>query len=393
MNASWLRTHKKIWIPLAALVVAVIALVLSFDAIVTWRTRKVLDSLEGYTATFKAVKLRPFKLTYAISQLKVIKASAGGAKEPFFYAEEVEVGLYWKELLHGHLVSRVDVERPKLTLISAKSKEDTQLSPEEPDLSEKLDALFPLKVDRVQVKRAEVAFIDKTEKDFPRLWLHGLDATVENLATRASLAKGEPTIVAASGTLQKSGQVSLYVTADPLAKALSFSGSFKIQGLEMKEFYELISSKSGLHINRGTLDLFAQFDARDGHISGGVKPVLKHPDVSQGKPGLGNKLKAVLADAALNLFSDRVEGRDAVATVIPLDGNLQNPKAQLWPTVLGVVRNAFVEGVSESFARVPPPAAKKEEGVLTQARRALSKDRGPPKAQPTEGQKAGEAPK
>jgi hypothetical protein len=273
-------------------------------------------------------------------------------------------------------------------LISAKTKEDTQLQPEEPELSEKLDALFPLKVDRIQVKRAEVVFTDKTEKDFPRLWLHGLDATLENLATRAALSKGEPTIIAASGTLQKTGQVSVYVTADPLAKGLTFAGSLRIEELEMKEFYELIASKSGLHLNRGTLDLFAQFDARDGHISGGVKPVLKNPDVSQGKPGLMNKLKAVLADAALDLFSDRVHGRDAVATVIPLDGKVRDPKAQLWPTVLGVLRNAFVEGVSASFDRVPPPAAKKEEGVLTQARRALTKDRGPPKAQPTEGQKA-----
>ncbi len=377
-----------VWIPFAVVAAAVITLVLCFDALVTWQTKKVLDNLEGYTATFEAVKLRPFHLTYSITHLKVIKESAGGAKEPFFYADDIEVGLYWKELLHGHLVSRLDINRPKLSLIAAKSKADTQLEPEEPNLSEKLEQLFPLKVDRVQLKRAEVSFVDKTEKEFPRIWLHDLDATLENLATRAALSKGEPTIVAASGTLQKTGQVSAYITADPLAKGLSFAGSFRIHGLEMKEFYALISAKSGLQVNRGTLDLFAQFDARDGHISGGVKPLLKNPDISQGKPGLMNKVKAVLADAALNLFSDRVDGRDAVATVIPLDGQVTNPKAQLWPTVFGVIRNAFVEGVSESFARLPPPTANKEEGILTQARRAVTKDRGPPKAQPTEGQKA-----
>jgi hypothetical protein len=383
------RTRKGLLIGLGVFAVAVLALVLCFDAIVTWQTRKGLDSIEGYKTTFSDVELRPLKLTYAIRDLKMMKETAGGAGEPFFYAEEIEGGVYWRELLDGHLVARVRVESPKVTLIAAKDKKEQQLEPEDPNLAEKLEEMVPLKVDRIEIKSAEVDFIDKTEPEFPEIWLHDADVTVENFATRASLSKGEPTIVAASGTLQKSGQVSLYVTADPLAKGLSFSGSFKLEGLDMREFGKLIRSKSGVVLKKGKLDLFAQFDARDGHISGGVKPLLKNPEVEQAEPGLVNKLKAVVADAGLKLFSDRVDNRDAVATVIPLDGQIKDPEVQLWPTVFGVIRNAFVEGVSESFSRLPPPTAEKDEGIVTQARRALSKDRGPPKAQPTEGAKAG----
>ena len=48
----------------------------------------------------------------------------------------------------------------------------------------------------------------------------------------------------------------------------------------------------------------------------------------------------------------------------------------------------FVRGLADSVAGLPPPQAKKKEGVLEQARRALSPGRGKqPRAQPQEGNK------
>ena len=82
------------------------------------------------------------------------------------------------------------------------------------------------------------------------------------------------------------------------------------------------------------------------------------------------------------LTADRVEGRNAVATTIPIKGKLTDPDIQLWPTVLGVIRNAFVQGLTSGFTNVPPATAEKKQGVLEQAKNALEKGQGPPKAQP-----------
>ena len=129
--------------------------------------------------------------------------------------------------------------------------------------------------------------------------------------------------------------------------------------------------------------MFAEFKAAAGEISGGVKPVLKNVKVAPTEDDFGNKLKAWVADEGLRLFSDRVPERNAVATVIPIKGRLDDPEVQLWPTVLGVVRNAFVEGISSGFTHLPPPTADKPQGKVEQVKDALKKDEGPPKAQPT----------
>ena len=117
-------------------------------------------------------------------------------------------------------------------------------------------------------------------------------------------------------------------------------------------------------------------------VSGGVKPVLKNVKVRPTEDDFGNKLKAWIADKGLRLFSDRVPDRNAVVTVIPIKGRLDDPDVQLWPSVLGVVRNAFVEGISSGFTHLPPPTADKPQGKFEQVKKALKKDEGPPEAQP-----------
>lgn len=373
---------KKFWAFVVAPLVFFLLLAVVLDPIVEWRTREAMKLVfPGYVVTFSDASLQPLKLNYRLTHLKVMKESAGGLKEPYIYIDEMEMGIYGKELLQFQLVATMELEKVRLNLIAAEAKSEEQLDTGIPDFSDRLTKALPLTVDRVEVRDLEVMFTDKTNADFPKVWLHAFDGTLENLATRAALARGTPTTIAMSGKIQKTGEVSIYLTADPLAKGLFFAGRAKLENVELNEFSKIMTSKSGLSVSEGTLDLFAEFDCRAGKLSGGIKPVLKNVKVVQGKPGLRNLIKAVLADTAVNIFSDRVGDRDAVATVIPISGDINKPDIQLWPAVAGVIRNAFVLGVSESFERLPPPKAERKEGVLDQVIDALDKS-AVPEAQP-----------
>ena len=122
--------------------------------------------------------------------------------------------------------------------------------------------------------------------------------------------------------------------------------------------------------------MFAEFKAAGGAITGGVKPVLKNVKVRPTEDDFGNKLKAWIADKGLRLFSDRVPDRNAVVTIIPIKGRLDDPDVQLWPTVLGVIRNAFVEGISSGFTHLPPPTADKPAGEVRAGQERAQEGRG-----------------
>ena len=68
--------------------------------------------------------------------------------------------------------------------------------------------------------------------------------------------------------------------------------------------------------------------------------------------------------------------------MIPIKGNITGPDVQLWPAIFGVMRNAFVEGLTSGYAHLPPATAPKKQGVVEQGVKALAGSQ-PPKAQPT----------
>jgi hypothetical protein len=381
------RRFRRVAVAAAALVLLVLAARLALDPLVTWRTRRVLGGLDGMRGTFSDVEVRLLDLSYAIRDLRIEKVSAGGSRLPFFEVARAQFGLHGRELLNGDVVADVELDAPKLNVVEVEgdAPDRGQEIEEAPEIGRRLGELAPFRISRAQIKDGEILFIDAREREKPRLWLHGIEATLENFASRPALARGEPTVLAARGTAQKTGRVSLFATADPLAKALTFAGQARLEGLKLVELGELLRTKAGIVPDAGVLDLSLRFQAVEGRLSGGLRPVLKGAGTRPSEPGLGAKLESALADAALDIFSDDVPGRDAVATTIPITGSVTDPKAQPIPTILGILRNAFVRGLVDSLTGLPPPKAKEREGVLEQARRAFSPRRGQPRAQPEGG--------
>jgi hypothetical protein len=379
----WLRPAL---IGLGVLVAVVVLVRVLLDPIATRVTRKGLDDLKGFRGDFERVHVTLFGPGYTITRLKLTEEPATAKKAPLFYAEKVHVGVAWRQLLHGRLVASARIVEPKISIVERGDKPKKDEPKRAPDLSRQLREVIPFELARLEVVRGELLYRDLTAPRHPELWVHRLELAAENLPTRAKLAGGRPPTLTASGAVAKSGELTMFVTADPFASPLEFGGRFELRGLRVAELHDFIAPKTALQAPKGTLDLFAEFQSKGGRIRGGVKPVLKNVEVRPAEPGFFAKVKAWFADTAVETASDRVPGRNAVAGVVPIEGRLTEPDIQLWPAVFGVVRNAFVEGLASGFSHLPPEKADEKQGVLTQAKEALEKDEGPPKAQPAEGE-------
>lgn len=377
------RALRVLVVVLGVLVLLVGGALASLGPLTRWETRRILAGLHGMRGSFDSVRVRLTDLSYEIRGLRIDKLDAQGRPQPFLRVAAARAGLYGKELLRGHVVASIDLTSPRLTLVESSRPSERRSPQEAGGLARRTERLFPLRIDRVQVKGGEVVWVETREPERPVLRLHALEATLENFATRASLARQEPTVLAATATLQQSGRVQVFATADPLAKTLTFAGQATVRGLELREVAPLVESKSDVKPTRGTIDVFARFEAKDGALTGGVRPVVRGADLKAGKSGLGPKLEELLGDAALHIFKD--EDTHAVATTIPIEGTVQGPQTQVVPTIMGVLRNAFVRGLQGGLSGLPPPRAKKPQGVVEQARRALSPGAGQPRAQPREG--------
>jgi len=135
-------------------------------------------------------------------------------------------------------------------------------------------------------------------------------------------------------------------------------------------------------LKEGSADIFAESDIRRNVISGGVKPVLKNIESASADNTLWHRLRAWVVDGALDFLSDDVPGRKAVTTVVPLKGKVDNVQAQLAPTLIGVVRNAFVVSLQSGFSHLPPREAGNKESIIKQVKDGLNEQKGQPEAQP-----------
>jgi hypothetical protein len=266
------------------------------------------------------------------------------------------------------VVSAIKLVQPKIRIFHAAPPPEEGATPQkknEPpaqpsevvDLNELLHKITPLDVDHIDILDGEVAFVDTSRQERPELWMHDLQLSVENLTNRVRLTEGRPVLLTASATLANSGAVSILITADPFEKGLTFSGRAAVVGLQTAELYRFIEPATKLQAPEGTIDIFVEFDCRNGQLTGGVKPVLKNVKIRPDDKGFFTRLKAWVTDLAIKLFSDRVPDRNAVATVIPINGTLTGPDVDLWPAIFGVMRNAFVEGLTSGYAHLPPQSS------------------------------------
>jgi hypothetical protein len=367
----------------AGIVVALVVIIrLVLDPIATHFTRKALREAEGIRGDFQSVHVTVFPPGYQIRRIKLVEHPGDDWKHPLFYAERVVATLDFSELLHARVAARARLDEPKI-VVSNRGKKEEKKSAGVPDVRDALERALPARVNRIEVRDGEILYRDLTAPREPQIWVHDLEVAVENIATREERAGGRPVTVSGSAKLGRSGDITLFVSANPFAKKLEFAGKCSVEGWKAAELFDLIEPKTDLQAPAGTISVFTEFKSAGGMITGGVKPVLKNVKIRPTEDDFGNKLKAWVADKGLRLFSDRVPDRNAVATIVPIKGRLDDPDIQLWPAVIGVIRNAFVEGISSGFTHLPPPTADKPEGKVEQLREGLKKDEGPPEAQPT----------
>lgn len=323
------------------LVLAVVVRVL-LDPIAAHFTRRGLSKSVAMSSDFQSVHVTLFPPSYDIRRLKIIESRGGDWHHPLFYAERAGVVLDWRRLLHGELIAHLRLDGPKI-IVTARPTPGS-------GITAALGRMISARVDRGEVREGEFLLRDAAAPHRPEIWLHHIELTAENLATRAKLERGHPATVSAHAILDHSGAVSFSASADPFAAKMEFTGDLAIRGWKVAELYELEESRAKLQTPKGTLDLFAEFRARRGAISGTVRSVLKNVEVLPTEEEFGSRLKAWVADKRLRLVSNRVPGGNAVETVVSIEGRLDGPDVHLWPTVLGVVRNALVEGISAGFA-------------------------------------------
>jgi hypothetical protein len=369
------------------LVLLIVGARLALTPIAARALRKQLNAQPHMHGDFDDLSLSVLRLGADIQGLDLHMNPPGGTPIQAT-VQAIETHLRWHDLLRLHIVAEAVADHIKATVVIQTPEEMKEMTRQIQHIASmrglgaELEAQPPFRADRVELRHFEILIADHTEKGVSResseIWVHDMEVTLENLADRADLLGGRPTALAVSGKVQRSGAATLFATVDPLADRLDVAAQLKLEHLDLRELYGFIAAKSGLQA-QGSIDAFVTMKVHDAQIEGGIKPIVENLHVSPAAANLGPEIEAWFANAGIGAASDRVRGRDALASVIPISGSVENPKVDLWPALVVLLHNAYQAGLPKDFSHEPPapPGTKPPAGKVGQVADALTKKQFP----------------
>ena len=137
------------------------------------------------------------------------------------------------------------------------------------------------------------------------------------------------------------------------SRPLKFDGEFSIRDWKLVELYDILKAKAEVQATQGTLDLHVRFKVRNNAVSGKVKPVLEDVKVESTSEDVGARMKAWVADKALQLSSEDGDDRESGAESRSMAAS--TPTKRSGRAVLEVLRNSFAEGIKAGLKDAVKP--------------------------------------
>jgi Domain of Unknown Function (DUF748) len=349
------RIRRVFLIGLAALCLVGVTLRLAANSLARRETRAWLNELHGIEGDFLDARLSFFPLVYRVSHLKLSQPERQ-TKEPLLYADELSLQLLWGPLFRGHLVARVEGLGVKVVLEQPRPGTPARL----PDVAGLIPV--PILLERLQAKKGEVLYLWVYQKGRPSMWFHNIEATLENIGSRPQLASAWMTL-AATGTVQRTGQMSVVVQAQPFAEPFTFRGEASLEGFDVSQMNALIDSQKGVKLSPGVFSLQMTFACKAGRLEGRVEPHLRDSEVVAQDSNLASAFTALFGRISMAI-SPPPDGTTPTGAILVRD-ELTEPNRQLLPSMEKVVENGFLLGLQESLRRVyaGPPSKDARPGV------------------------------
>lgn len=349
--ARHLARHNKILLAVAVIAVLLIGLRLALPTIVERYVNRQLQDLNGYTGHVGDIHIALWRGAYVIEDIVIQKKTAKN-NEPFLDADQLELAVQWRALLHGSVVGQAHFYRAQLNLVQSEDSSQRQLG-DDNNWNAALAKLFPFTFNEISGDNCVVRFRAPGIERKEALALHDIRFSLRNL-TNALPADDQAAFAnfdlngraLGQGVLQIDGKL------NPAATAPTFEVAAELKDVSLPALNPWLDTYAGVNAEAGMFSVYTEFAAAEGKFKGYVKPIAKEVKVVTPPEKRGNLFSRAwtgLVQLATTLFKNHPH--DQLATRVPFSGSIDKPDADVWITVINILRNAFISAFSNSLER------------------------------------------
>jgi len=333
----------------------------SLPTLVQRYVNRTLNSIPDYSGHIGDVDLHLWRGAYEIADVSLEKAT-GKVPVPLFSSPKVDLSVEWRQLFKGRLVGEIELQQPEINFVSAPT-EDAKQASVDATWVDRVKDLFPLKLNRVTVREGSVHYRDFHSSPKVDLNLKDVEGVATNLTNQPTPGLELPAGVHATARLPGDGPFRLDARLAPLSEEPTFSMDVSAENVPLTSLNDFLKAYANVDAEAGTFSAYAEFAAEKGGFNGYVKPLFKDIQVARSRKdeSLGRRIWEGLVQLAAKILENPEKER--VATRIPLSGRFDKPQPDLWATIGGLLRNAYIRALVpgiEGTVGLPAEGSKKD---------------------------------
>ncbi|MEM6263113.1 MAG: DUF748 domain-containing protein [Bacteroidota bacterium] len=342
-----MRKRKKAVIIIGVLVFALVGLRIYLPHWLTGYINTTLNEVEGYTGSISGVDISLIQGLYTIHDLR-IEQETGDSPVPFIAADHLDFSIEWRALLNGRVVGEIDAYNPNLNFVLEDGAEtENAQTGTEVDWTKPIKKLMPLTINRFGINDGKVSYRDFKSNPPIDIYIHQLQAEATNLSNVTNAQNPLPSELSAQGVSVGGGALAIKGRLNVLQQIPDMDYELTFEEADLSAFNDLARAYAFVDVERGNLSIYNELAVQNGEIQGYVKPVITDlkmiklsEDIQQPVQMLWEGVAGVLTEIFEN------QPQDQFATKAPLSGNLEEVETQVWPTIFGIVKNAFFKAVT-----------------------------------------------
>ncbi len=309
-----------------------------------------LADMGSYTGHIDDVDISLIQGSYQIKELRIRKIN-GKLQEPFIYIPKSDLSIEWKSLLKGKLVGEVEAYSPRLNF-SFSTNESERQTGAEVDWTKIVKDLMPIQINRVAVADGQVKLLKLFSKANTDLSLGNFQGEIRNIRNVDEKPGRLPSPIWATGDVPGWGGTMRFDANMYLLKQTpDFDYNMRFNDLQLTELNTLAREYAKIDFERGTISVLSEMAMNDGKLKGYLKPLTKNMQVFKLKEHddrtVGSFFRELLAEGGAEILEN--QRKDQVATKIPLRGDVSDVSVDIWTTIFGVLRNAYIEAFEKKF--------------------------------------------
>lgn len=364
--------RKRYIIPLMLLII-LISIRIYLPYYVKNYINKVLAEIPGYYGQVEDVDLALYRGAYKIEGMYLSKGTAE-TQVPFLKFPSNDISIEWKPLFKGKVVAGLIMNNPEVIyILEDQAKEPVE--GEEADIDDWTKALtdiIPLEINNFEVYGGRFAFVQLESDPNIDLQISNITLQAKNLRNVVEKERILPSPIYATGTSIGGGDVTLDGNLNIIKEIPDLNINFAIENADATALNPFTRHYAGIDFEKGTLGVYSEVAIADGYMKGYIKPLLKDSKLIGKDDGFLGVLWEGLVGFFKFLFKN--QGTDTLATKVPLEGDLTDVKAGVWPTVFNIFENAWIKAFKgETDDDIDFKDAFKEKELTRQEKKELRK--------------------